>query len=79
MQNSVTLALFTDNSTILADSMTRALSEMTVSGSLGIQILDSDLPRVSLLILLEKTVSIAMVRSFNMMASCTTATMAKIW
>jgi hypothetical protein len=35
MQNSVTLALFTDNSTILSDSMTRALAEMTVSGLFG--------------------------------------------
>lgn len=34
MQNSVTLALFTDNSTILSDSMTRALSVMTVSSPL---------------------------------------------
>lgn len=32
MQNSVTLALYTDNSTILDDSMTRAMNEMTVSG-----------------------------------------------
>lgn len=42
MQNSVTLALFTDNSTILSDSMTRAMNEMTVSGFFGTQILDID-------------------------------------
>lgn len=42
MQNSVTLALFTDNSTILADSMTRAMSVMTVSIFHGIKIPDYD-------------------------------------
>ncbi|KAL6863621.1 polysaccharide lyase family 8 protein [Trichoderma novae-zelandiae] len=35
MQNSVSLALFTDNSTILADSMTRALSVMTFVDTAG--------------------------------------------
>ncbi|ETR98059.1 polysaccharide lyase family 8 protein [Trichoderma reesei RUT C-30] len=35
MQNSVTLALFTDNSTILADSMTRAMSVMTFEDTAG--------------------------------------------
>lgn len=42
MQNSVTLALYTDNSTILADSMTRAMNEMTVSGCFSTQISDFD-------------------------------------
>lgn len=37
MQNSVTLALFTDNSTILADSMTRAMSVMTVSSFIALK------------------------------------------
>ncbi|KAL7936407.1 polysaccharide lyase family 8 protein [Trichoderma chlorosporum] len=35
MQNSVTLALFTDNSTILSDSMTRAMSVMTFTDTAG--------------------------------------------
>ncbi|KAL7973172.1 family 8 polysaccharide lyase, partial [Trichoderma sp. SZMC 28014] len=35
MQNSVTLALYTDNSTILDDSMTRAMNEMTFTDTPG--------------------------------------------
>jgi hypothetical protein len=40
MQNSVTLALYTNNSTILEDSMTRAMAEMTVSRFFGTGIMD---------------------------------------
>jgi hypothetical protein len=84
MQNSVSLACYTTNATMLSDALDRAMAVVTVSsvgidGSALVSASGSANPRTSSQTSRLRTAFIAMVVSCSTTVFYTTATMARIW